>query len=50
MSSFHSLRVSNIDKLTSKAVIVSFEIPPTLMGDFNFMAGTIHKLTNPNCW
>ena len=39
MSSFHSLRVSNIDKLTSKAVIVSFEIPPTLMGDFNFMAG-----------
>jgi len=45
MSSFHSLRVSNIDKLTSKAVIVSFEIPPTLMGDFNFMAGqyiTLH--------
>lgn len=39
MSSFHSLKVSNIERITSKAVVVSFEIPDSLKTEFEFLAG-----------
>tara|TARA_B110000444_G_scaffold48105_2_gene43962 strand:- start:7617 stop:8735 length:1119 start_codon:yes stop_codon:yes gene_type:complete len=39
MFSFHSLKISNIDRITSKAVVVSFEIPDSLKAKFNFLAG-----------
>jgi ring-1,2-phenylacetyl-CoA epoxidase subunit PaaE len=39
MASFHTLRVSHIDRITTKAVVVSFEIPTALKNDFNFLGG-----------
>lgn len=39
MSSFHKLRVSSIDRTTSDAVVVSFEVPSHLRSSFSFVSG-----------
>ena len=39
MPSFHSLRVSQIDRITAKAVVVSLEIPASLSSEFQFQGG-----------
>lgn len=46
MSHFHELQVNTIDRETSEAVKVGFEVPPELENDFHFVAGqylTIEK-------
>ena len=39
MSTFHSLTVSAIDRLTDKSVVVSLEVPENLAASFVFEAG-----------
>ena len=39
MSTFHSLTVSAIDRLTDKSVVVSLEVPENLIASFVFEAG-----------
>lgn len=39
MSNFHSLKVSEVKKETRDSVLVTFEIPLQLKGEFNFKAG-----------
>jgi ring-1,2-phenylacetyl-CoA epoxidase subunit PaaE len=49
MSDFHSLRVSNIQPLTSSSVAITFAIPDDLKDTFTFSAGqyiTISKVIN----
>ena len=36
---FHSLRVAAVDRLTPDAVAVTFEVPPELAGDYDFVHG-----------
>jgi Flavodoxin reductases (ferredoxin-NADPH reductases) family 1 len=49
MPSFHSLRVSQIDRITAKAVVVSLEIPASLSSEFQFQGGQyINVQTNIN--
>lgn len=49
MPSFHSLRVSQIDRITAKAVVVSLEIPASLSSEFQFQGGQyINVQTNLN--
>lgn len=39
MSQFHSLKIQQLDKITDKAVRISFEIPKELKKDYVFKAG-----------
>lgn len=36
---FHSLRVADVDRLTEDAVAVTFEVPPELAADYDFVHG-----------
>lgn len=49
MSHFHTLTIKNIEKITSKAVTISFEVPPHLKETFAFKSGqyiTLRKTFN----
>lgn len=51
MSSFHQLKVKNIQKEANKAISVSFEVPENLKSSFQFKAGqylTLKKDMNGN--
>ena len=37
--SFHRLRVAEVDRITADAVAISFEVPPALASEFEFMPG-----------
>ncbi|WP_299393589.1 ferredoxin--NADP reductase [uncultured Gelidibacter sp.] len=39
MSHFHNLTIKNIERITSKAVTISFEVPQDLKDTFSFQAG-----------
>ena len=47
MSQFHKLNIKSVEKVTSKSVAVTFEIPEALSEAFSFKAGqyiTIKKV------
>ncbi|WP_271855369.1 ferredoxin--NADP reductase [Patiriisocius marinus] len=39
MSNFHPLKISEVKKETPNAVVVTFDVPMSLQGEFNFIAG-----------
>ena len=49
MSNFHTLVIKNIERITSQAVTLSFEVPPHLKETYTFKAGqyiTLKKVLN----
>lgn len=49
MSQFHTLHIKNIERITSKAVTLSFEVPENLKAAYTFQAGqyiTLKKVLN----